>query len=69
MSKKIQDIDSRKWTPEDFEQIKPKLNEYKYQISYKMPGGIIRSAFTDEPKIVEVYLKSINATIIKIIKQ
>lgn len=66
--KKILDADTRKWSKKDIEEIKPHLKKYKYQVNFKMPGGIIRFAYTDDPVVTKAYMKSVGAKIVKVTK-
>lgn len=67
MSKKILDVDSRKWSKKDQDKMEPHLRKYKYQIDYIQSDGRKRFAYTnEEPELMTLYFKKIGAKILKV---
>lgn len=46
----------------------PELSKKKYQVSFTLKNGRVRFAFTDNPHVIETYVKTIDAKILKILK-
>ena len=65
--KKILDADTRNWSKDDVKKIENHLRKYKYQIDFIQADGRKRFAYSnDEPKLIELYMKSIGAKILKV---
>lgn len=67
MTKKILDVNTKTWSDGEIKKIIPHLKKYKYKIDFKMPDGKVRYAYTnDEPELLEMYVRQINAVILKV---
>ena len=67
LRKKILDVDTKTWSETDKQKIIKHLKKYKFKVEFKMPNGKIRYAYTnDDPQLIEMFMKQLNAVILKV---
>jgi len=68
MGKKYKALDMDGMPLSDQAKLLPELCKKKYQVTIKLENGRLRYAFTNDPKVIEIYVKKIKATILKVAK-
>lgn len=69
MKKKILDVATKNWSKEDIQKIIPHLKKYKYKVTFELPNGKIRYAYTnDEPTLTGNFMKAMNAKILQVVE-
>ena len=67
MTKKILDVDTTNWSDTDKQKIITHLKKYKFKVDFKMSNGKVRYAYTnDDPQRIEMFVKQLNAVILKV---
>lgn len=66
--KKFRGFDNTGISVRDEYTLDPKLCKKKYQINIRLPTGKVRYLYLNEPSIAELYVKIIDAKILKIKK-
>lgn len=66
--KKFRGFDNTGISVRDEYTLDPKLSKKKYQINIRLPTGKVRYLYLNEPSIAELYVKIIDAKILKIKK-
>lgn len=69
MEKRVLDITTKHWKPEEVEKMKIAIRDknYKYQLKIQQPDGQIKYAYTnDEPELLKVYLEKAGAKLLEI---
>ena len=64
--KKILDVTTKGWTDKDIAKLTEKVSHYKFRVTFELPDGKVKYAYTNEDKTTTDYMKAFGYKILKV---